>query len=142
LHSEVTLNKSCPVAVDGVYKVSDFFLAHAIGHETTHPFLSLGIEKDANRIGPIAEEVLRPSPDDYAISRCCRLLDDSLRDPKDTIGIQELQPMDIQTAFETTSHDRFEQSVIERVHMLLAGLELGSITMAQPGNLGRQRPVP
>src|SRR5689334_21525667 len=46
LHVEITLDKSSPVAVDGVHQPCHLFLAHAIGYQTAHSFLFRGIEKD------------------------------------------------------------------------------------------------
>src|SRR5262249_1010206 len=61
---------------------------------------------------------------------------------ENSVRVQQLQPANIEAAFETTSQDRFQEPVIQRIYPFLTALDLAFVTIAESGDLRCQQLVP
>ena len=76
----------------------------------------------------------------FPLAAAC--LDHLLGDPQDAVGIQQLQAVHIQAAFEAASQDRFEEPIVKRVDALFAALDLRLVAVGKLGNLAGQQLIP
>jgi len=141
-HVEILLDESRALAIDDVHRLLSVLLACALRDQAANLRLSWRIEENPKGIVSVTEKMLRSSTDDDAVSFGRRLLNHVLSDALDTVRIEQLQTVNIQTAFEAAPQDGFKEPIVKRVDPLLAGFDLGLLAVAKPGNLTGQQLVP
>src|SRR5215469_18927115 len=135
LQVEVLVDKSGSLLIYGIHQPFKIPLSYAIGLQSAHLLVFLCIKKNTQSIIAVAQEVLRSTANDDAISRrrsCLRYL---FCDPHDAICIHQLQAVQIQTPLETTSQDGFEEPIIQWVQAFFPDLHFALIAVRKPRNL-------
>src|SRR5205814_640712 len=97
-------------------------LAVPLRDQAPHFFFCGSIEKEAQRVFSVTQEVLRSSSHNYAIAGVRGPLDYLLRDFDNTVGVEHLH-RNSPAALITSERERLQQTVIQRIATLFLLLD-------------------
>ena len=140
--AKIFLDELHAFVIDAVYAFLCFLLRFAARYKTSYFIFPGSVEKDAERVLAVPEEMLRAPSYDDAITGFRGVLNDTLGNLQNTFAVDDVQLVRIQASFVTPAQKGFKKPIVEWIGAFLANLDDVLGAMCQPGDLLRQVLIP
>ena len=135
-------HKGDAILVDRVHQFFGFALAPADFMQTAELLRARRIQKDVERVRPLAQKIRRAPAHDDAISRSCSPFHDLLPDRHEAIGVKNVSAGKRHVALVTSPPENLGKAVKSAVHALVTTRYCRGIDSSNLGYLLREFMVP
>src|SRR5262249_25810727 len=140
--AEVLLDEIGSVVVDGVHETSGFVRLCATPDEPADLVFERRIDEDMKHVRPVLQEERAAASHDDRVALVGRRVDKALRQSEDGVGVEQVQSVHVQAAFEAAAEKQLEKPVVQGIHALFTIRDLRPLTLRETRNLVRQQLIP
>src|SRR5215467_2048668 len=140
--AEVFPDEVSPLVVHGLNQAGRLSSLDAASNQPVNLVLVRRINEDVEDIRTIRQEECGSAPHDDAVPFVGGFLHDPLREADDDVGVQKVQPWNVQASLEAATQERFEQAVVQRIRAFFPLRDRRWIALRQARNLVRQPLIP